>query len=149
MFQIEELADCIIKDAVKNDVSDIHIIPRKEDTIIQYRIGNKLFSRYRLPQDHCERLISHFKFTAAMDIGERRRPQSGSYSTVVNDQSVGLRLSTLPSLNKESLVISNSSPRRPNSLITNIPFSFNHKKINSFASVCSWTNCLYRTNRER
>lgn len=102
---IESLADKIIKDAVKSYVSDIHIIPRKNDTLIQYRIGNKLVPRTCLPKDECERLISHFKFTASMDIGERRRPQSGAYSLTVNDQSIGLRLSTLPALNKESLVI--------------------------------------------
>ncbi len=105
MAFIENMADNIIKDAVKNYVSDIHIIPRKEDTLVQYRIGSKLFPRFRLPQDHCERLISHFKFSASMDIGERRRPQSGAYSISVNGQSVGLRLSTLPAVNKESLVI--------------------------------------------
>jgi len=58
-----------------------------------------------LPKEECDRLISHFKFTASMDIGERRRPQSGALSHKVDGHYVGLRLSTLPANQKESLVI--------------------------------------------
>jgi competence protein ComGA len=102
---IEGLADRIIQDAVRNHASDVHIIPRKNDTLVQLRISNKLIPKLHLPKEECDRLVSHFKFTASMDIGERRRPQSGSCSYVINGQIVGLRLSTLPANQCESLVI--------------------------------------------
>lgn len=102
---IEILANRIISDAIRNQATDIHIIPRRNDTLIQLRLTNKLFPRLSLPLDDCERLISHFKFNANMDIGERRRPQSGAIVSQVNGQLMGLRLSTLPSNNRESLVI--------------------------------------------
>lgn len=102
---IEALADRIIANAVEHHATDIHILPRKEDTLIQFRITNKLSPRMSLPKEECDRLISHFKFTAHMDIGERRRPQSGAVFTNVNGSSFGLRLSTLPSNNRESMVI--------------------------------------------
>lgn len=105
MISIEQLADRIIKDAVRNNASDIHIIPRKNDTLIQLRMANQLIPRFYLPKEECDRLISHFKFYASMDIGERRRPQSGSFSVRIFDDDVGLRLSTLPANQKESLVI--------------------------------------------
>lgn len=105
MKSIESLADKIVKDAIQSHASDIHIIPRRKDTLIQYRMANRLVPRYKLPKEDCERLISHFKFTASMDIGEKRRPQSGAFSVKVNGFYVGLRLSTLPSNLKESLVI--------------------------------------------
>ncbi|MFS8630475.1 MAG: GspE/PulE family protein [Bacillales bacterium] len=105
MLAIEQLAEKMIVEALRHRVSDIHIVPRKNETLIQYRIGSKLYPRSTLPKEYCERLISHFKFSAAMDIGERRRPQSGAYSLIVDGQPVGLRLSTLPARNKESLVI--------------------------------------------
>lgn len=105
MKSIESIADKIVKDAIQSHASDIHIIPRRKDTLIQYRMANRLIPRYKLPKEDCERLISHFKFTASMDIGEKRRPQSGSFSLKVNGFYVGLRLSTLPSNLKESLVI--------------------------------------------
>lgn len=102
---IEFIADRIIKDAIRNQASDIHIIPRRNDTLIQLRMANKLVPRYHLPKEDCDRIISHFKFTASMDIGEKRRPQSGAFSVNNNGYYVGLRLSTLPSNQKESLVI--------------------------------------------
>ncbi|MGG0716511.1 competence type IV pilus ATPase ComGA [Robertmurraya massiliosenegalensis] len=105
MKSMEMLAERIVKDAVKNHASDIHIIPRRDDTLIQLRMANRLIPRYHLPKEDCERLISHFKFTASMDIGEKRRPQSGAFSVKVNKHYVGLRLSTLPANQKESLVI--------------------------------------------
>jgi competence protein ComGA len=102
---IEILADRIISDAARNQASDIHIVPRKTDTLIQLRLTNKLIPRLTLPKDECDKLISHFKFTANMDIGERRRPQSGAIVSEVNGKLLSLRLSTLPSNNRESLVI--------------------------------------------
>ena len=103
--RIESLANRIITDAARNQATDVHIIPRMNDTLVQIRLTNKLIPRLSLPKDECDRLISHFKFTANMDIGERRRPQSGATVCDVNGQLVGLRLSTLPSNNRESLVI--------------------------------------------
>ncbi|WP_251551367.1 competence type IV pilus ATPase ComGA [Neobacillus muris] len=102
---IEILADRIISDAARNQATDIHIIPRKNDTLIQFRLTNRLIPRLTLPKDECDRLISHFKFKANMDIGERRRPQSGAIFCEVNGELMGLRLSTLPSNNRESLVL--------------------------------------------
>lgn len=103
--QIEQLADQVVADAVRRDASDIHITPKKNNYHIQLRVANTLFSYLKLRKEICERLVSHFKFAASMDIGERRRPQSGAYSCYVDDRLVGLRLSTLPSTHSESLVI--------------------------------------------
>lgn len=105
MNTIEKLAERMIKDAVRNHASDIHIVPRRKDTLIQLRLANKLIPRLYLPREECDRLISHFKFTASMDIGEKRRPQSGAYTYIVDGRMIGLRFSTLPSSHNESLVI--------------------------------------------
>lgn len=102
---IELLALRIIDDAARNQATDIHIVPRRMDTLVQLRLSNKLVPRLTLPLEECDQLIAHFKFEANMDIGERRRPQTGSIITEVNGQLLGLRLSTLPSNNHESLVI--------------------------------------------
>ncbi|WP_041581162.1 ATPase, T2SS/T4P/T4SS family, partial [Bacillus sp. 1NLA3E] len=105
MSSIEQLAERVITDAVRNNATDIHFLPRKNDTLVQLRIGNNLIPKFSLPKQECDRLISHFKFTSSMDIGERRRPQSGSFSLEVDQHVIGLRLSTLPASNSESLVI--------------------------------------------
>lgn len=105
MRTIEQLADRMIKDAVRKRATDIHIIPRTNDTLIQLRMANRLMPWFHMPKGECDRLISHFKFTASMDIGEKRRPQSGAFSVQIDGCHVGLRLSTLPANQKESLVI--------------------------------------------
>jgi competence protein ComGA len=99
------LADNILKDALRSGASDIHIIPREKDTLIKFRLGNQLLPRYTLDQADCDRLISHFKFTASMDIGEKRRPQSGAFTYMDHDMKIGLRISTLPAYQSESMVI--------------------------------------------
>ncbi|MGD6940811.1 competence type IV pilus ATPase ComGA [Cytobacillus gottheilii] len=105
MSNIERLAESIIRDAVQKQATDIHILPRKNDTLIQFRLASKLVPRIQLPREDCDRLISHFKFTASMDIGEKRRPQNGASSYTMNGYQIGLRFSTLPSRFSESLVI--------------------------------------------
>lgn len=105
MKTIEHLADQVIAHAVRDNATDIHITPRKKDYLIQFRVTNKLIPHVKLRKDECDRLVSHFKFSASMDIGERRRPQSGAYSCYVDGQLINLRLSTLPSSHNESLVI--------------------------------------------
>ncbi len=105
MSNIERLAESIIRDAVQKQATDIHILPRKNDTLIQFRLASKLVPRIQLPREDCDRLISHFKFTASMDIGEKRRPQNGASSYTMNGYQIGLRFSSLPSRFSESLVI--------------------------------------------
>ena len=93
-----------MKDAFRSGASDIHIIPREKDTLIKFRLGNQLLPRFTLDQADCDRLISHFKFTASMDIGEKRRPQSGAYSYQYLDTKIGLRISTLPAYKNQKLI---------------------------------------------
>ncbi len=101
----EKLAEKILQYAMRFSASDIHIFPRKGDPSIQLRIDNRIIPLDFLKIPSIERLVSHFKFLGSMDIGEKRRPQSGSFTYQLDGKSIGLRLSTLPALNAESLVI--------------------------------------------
>lgn len=91
--------------ALRLSATDIHIIPRKHKFLVQFRLEHRLIPQLSLTFEESERLISHLKFLASMDIGEKRRPQNGSITMHVADQIVGLRLSTLPTMYYESLVI--------------------------------------------
>jgi competence protein ComGA len=105
MNTIEQFTDRLLKEACSLRVSDIHIVPRKRDAIVQYRIDGVLSVKEVMTKEMCERLISHFKFLADMDIGERRRPQSGAMEMEIGGVTLSLRLSTLPTVYDESLVI--------------------------------------------
>ncbi|ALC81611.1 MULTISPECIES: competence type IV pilus ATPase ComGA [Bacillus] len=105
MYEIETLSDRLIDEACKLRASDIHIVPREKDAVVHYRIDDDLIRMKKMKREESHRLISHFKFLASMDIGERRKPQNGSLSVKREDASVHLRLSTLPTVYDESLVI--------------------------------------------
>lgn len=102
---IEKTAEKILARAIRLSATDIHIVPRKDGPLIQFRIDNKLLPQQSLNHEDSERLISHLKFLASMDIGEKRRPQSGSIPFKHEKKTIGLRLSTLPASSSESLVI--------------------------------------------
>jgi competence protein ComGA len=103
---IESLSEIMLKDAILNDASDIHLIPKLNDYYIQFRKTGVLSPFQSIPLEQGERLIAHLKFMASMDIGEKRKPQSGAYNTTIRNSPVSLRISTLPTNHlKESLVI--------------------------------------------
>ncbi|KOO43934.1 competence type IV pilus ATPase ComGA [Priestia koreensis] len=105
MQEIEQLAEHLITDAYQHRVSDIHILPREQDAIVQFRVGYDLVFKESMSKRICERLITHFKFLGGMDIGEKRRPQNGALKISIQEDYINLRLSTLPTAYEESLVI--------------------------------------------
>lgn len=105
MNSIELLSERIVEEACSLNASDIHFVPRERDAVIQYRIDDDLVENRTIRKEVCERIIAHFKFLASMDIGERRRPQNGALALSNETIDVQLRLSTLPTIFEESLVI--------------------------------------------
>ncbi|WP_164462206.1 competence type IV pilus ATPase ComGA [Bacillus sp. FJAT-42376] len=105
MQEIEALCSNIVIQAIELQASDIHIVPKEHYTEILYRIDDDLLKQQQLPKEMSQRLISHLKFAASMDIGERRKPQSGSLSVPSGNQEIPVRLSTLPTIYEESMVI--------------------------------------------
>ncbi|WP_275259455.1 competence type IV pilus ATPase ComGA [Bacillus kwashiorkori] len=101
----EQRAEFLIKMAVKYRATDIHIVPKSNESIVFFRIHHKLIQKFTLTHEESDKIISHLKFQAAMDIGEKRRPQNGSFSITYENKKIGLRLSTLPSIFSESIVI--------------------------------------------
>ncbi|WP_416827215.1 competence type IV pilus ATPase ComGA [Ectobacillus polymachus] len=105
MNSVKRFADEILKEAYDLKASDIHIVPRQHDAAIELRMDRDLATRHIITKAFSERLVSHFKFLGSMDIGEKRKPQNGALEIEMGDSFIGLRLSTLPTLNEESLVI--------------------------------------------
>jgi len=102
---IEQLSERMIEEACSLRASDIHIIPKEYETLVQFRIDDDLLEKHYMKKELSERMISHLKFLASMDIGEKRRPQNGSLTFATPNVKVNLRLSTLPTIHEESLVI--------------------------------------------
>src|SRR4051812_7925809 len=102
---IVKLANLIIRQAVQDRASDIHIEPTEHDLRIRYRIDGVLHEVMRPPKRVQSGLISRLKIMADVDIAERRLPQDGRMSAVVGGRQVDLRVATLPTVHGEKVVL--------------------------------------------
>lgn len=95
----------IVKDAVREGASDIHIEPRGEQVIVRYRRDGQLAVVTRLPHDMHRFVLSRIKVLAGEDIAETRKPQDGRFATMVDERPIDLRVSTLPTFWGEKAVL--------------------------------------------
>lgn len=100
-----KLIDSIIENAVRNKVSDVHIEPHKDKVIIRYRIDGRLRKQFESPKEPFNSMITRIKILGGMDISEKRLPQDGKILTRIDEKEIDLRLSILPSITGENLVI--------------------------------------------
>lgn len=102
---IVRLVNAMIMQGIQHRASDIHIRPGKDRISIYYRVDGKLqFSRSLSPA-LLQPLVSRIKITGRMDIAERRLPQDGHARVLNQGNIIDLRLSVIPTVNGESVVI--------------------------------------------
>jgi len=100
------LANLLIAQAVRMRASDIHVEHGERDTTVRCRVDGALREVMTLPRRVGEGpLVSRIKIMASMDIADRRRPQDGRAKLKIGGQTVGLRVSTLPTAFGEKAVI--------------------------------------------
>ncbi len=102
---IAKIVSTIIEFAVKNRASDIHIEPQETRTKVRYRIDGILQEKLSLPKTLHEGVVSRIKILSEMKIDEKRVPQDGRFNFKVGEEEVDLRVSTLPTVNGEKIVI--------------------------------------------
>jgi len=102
---IVRLVNALIMQGIKHHASDIHIRPGKELINIYYRIDGKLRFSRSLSKSLLAPIVSRLKITGRMDIAERRLPQDGHTRVLIDNNTVDLRLSSIPTVNGESVVI--------------------------------------------
>ena len=102
---IVKLVTMVIADAVNFSASDIHIEPREKIVQVRYRIDGELKNVLTFPSRIRDSVISRIKIIANMDITNRRFPQDGRSALRLKDKTVDLRISTLPSIYGETIVI--------------------------------------------
>lgn len=102
---VVRLAQQIIRDALNLGASDIHVEPSRTETRIRYRIDGVLREVMVVPHTVHPALVSRLKLTANMDIAERRRPQDGRATYKSQNEEVDLRVSTLPLMYGEKVVM--------------------------------------------
>jgi type IV pilus assembly protein PilB len=102
---IVKLADSILYRAVKDGASDIHIEPQEKEIVLRFRIDGMLKKIDTYPTNIKDPLISRFKILANLDISERRKPQDGIIKIRISNKKVQLRVSTLPTIFGEKIVM--------------------------------------------
>ncbi len=102
---IVRLVTMLIADAVKSGASDIHIEPREKNVMVRYRIDGALKNIQAYPKQIQDAVISRVKIISNLDITNRRFPQDGRSALRLEKKNVDLRISTLPSVYGEKIVI--------------------------------------------
>ncbi|MBI3280328.1 MAG: type II secretion system ATPase GspE [Acidobacteria bacterium] len=99
------LVNAMIAQAVEKRASDIHIEPFEKEFRVRYRVDGVLYSQDAPPKDLKAAIISRVKLMAKLNIAERRLPQDGRIKIKILGREVDLRVSTLPTLYGESVVM--------------------------------------------
>lgn len=99
------LVNSILLEAIRLGASDIHIQPRAKNVMVRLRIDGVLVDKIQIPHNMHQSIVSRIKVMAELDISERRRPQDGRLAVKTPQRVVDLRISTLPTINGEKIVM--------------------------------------------
>ena len=104
-FKEDTLEEDIFKDAIKNKASDIHFEPIKDIVNIRFRINGALILVRKIKFNEYLKITSRLKVKSNLDITEKRRPQDGKLFINFNDKIYNCRISTVPVVNGEKIVV--------------------------------------------
>jgi general secretion pathway protein E len=102
---ILQLIDVVLKTCINGRASDVHIEPTEKNCVVRGRVDGRLSEMFIFDKDIYPPLASRLKLLSNLDIAEKRKPQDGRFSTTVGAREYDFRISTLPILYGESIVM--------------------------------------------
>lgn len=102
---IAKIVETILTFALKSGASDVHIEAMEDKTRVRYRIDGLLQEKLVLPKSMHEAVVSRIKILSNLKIDEKRQPQDGRFTFRLGEQEVDLRVSTLPTVHGEKVVM--------------------------------------------
>jgi len=102
---VSKIVSVIIRHAVEGRASDIHIEPMQTESRVRYRIDGILHNSLVLPKSVHGAIVGRIKVLANLKLDETRMPQDGRIRVTINDKAIDLRISILPLLNDEKVVM--------------------------------------------
>ncbi len=93
---VVRIVDTLLKHAIIQNASDIHIEPLENQVIVRYRIDGMLHDAMTLPKDISTSITARIKVLANLKLDEKRLPQDGRFKIDMNGEKVSFRVSTLP-----------------------------------------------------
>ena len=102
---IARVVGMILETSVKSGASDVHIEPGEDVCRLRYRVDGILSEKRKLPKEMTDPVVARIKILAGMKIDEKRIPQDGRFKVQVGKTETDLRVSTLPTVFGEKVVI--------------------------------------------
>lgn len=102
---IINLVNYLLMQAIKGGASDIHIEPSRKFSIVRFRVDGQMYEALRPRRDMHAALVSRIKVMGKMDIAEHHKPQDGRFQVTVEGREVDFRVSTLPTVLGEKIVL--------------------------------------------
>ena len=102
---LAQVLDILLTQGVRDRASDIHLEPQRDRLRVRYRVDGILVDGPSLPYSMTSPLISRVKVLAGMNIAEKRRPQDGQMSVIVDGREVNLRVATVQISQGEKMVM--------------------------------------------
>ena len=102
---VVELVNNILAQAINTASSDVHIEPDEEGFAVRLRTDGILYTRFRQPAERFPAVASRIKLISGLDIAERRLPQDGRITTRISGSDMDIRVSTVPGVHGESIVM--------------------------------------------
>ena len=102
---IAQIVSAILEQAMRIRASDVHIEPQSGETRVRYRVDGILQERLMLPRRLQDAVVSRIKILADLKIDEKRVPQDGRFNFKMGESEVDLRVSTLPTVHGEKVVM--------------------------------------------
>ncbi len=100
-----DLFKYILERALHSNVSDIHISPVKDGSVVKFRIDGKMQTDREIPAGKSDELISYIKVLGGMDISQKRIPLDGNINYLLNENEIDLRVATIPTIHGEHITL--------------------------------------------
>jgi type IV pilus assembly protein PilB len=130
---IVRLVTSIFEQAVKAKASDIHVEPSESNVRVRMRIDGQLLQILTIPKKAQSAVITRLKIIGNMDIAEKRVPQDGRYRLMVNGNEIDVRMSSLPTVHGEKIVMRLLD--KENFLISKDQLGFSKDNIKKFDAL--------------
>jgi type IV pilus assembly protein PilB len=102
---IIKLVNLIIYQAIKTKASDIHVEPFEKRVLVRYRVDGNLQEAMEPPKRLQSAIASRLKIMSSLDIAEKRKPQDGKFQVKAEGRQIDFRVSTLPTVHGEKVVM--------------------------------------------
>lgn len=133
---VVKLVNYLLYNAVNENASDIHIEPDDKKLRVRYRVDGLLYEKMRPPYQMHAAIVSRIKIMAELDIAQRRLPQDGSIHVLMQSRPIDLRVSVMPGVYGEKVVIRIIDARRILTSLESLGFSWeNLKKFRKIINV--------------